>query len=489
MKKYLGFIPALVLTFAFNACNNSDDDLPVSGLEPTEDLDAQDFIWKAMNLWYFWQGEVADLADNRFSSNEEYSSFLQATPDARDFFDNLNFVDDRFSVLYDDYRDMVNFTAGTSKSNGLSFFLIRFADSDNVFGAVRYVVKDSDASTKDIGRGDFFLTVDGQQLNLNNYIDLLFGENDTYTLGMANLDSQTNILSLNGETVTLTKEENLLEDPILTANTLDIDGKKVGYLMYNSFNDTFDEELNDVFAGFKAEGVNELVLDLRYNGGGSVNTSRLLASMIYGTNTDEVFVRQRYNDKIQEFFSDTRYFAETTVDGSAINTLNLNRVFILTSSRTASASELVINGLAPYIEVVQIGDVTVGKNESSLPLVDDPANDYVYDPDREDLLNETHAYGTLLLIGRSENADGFSDYTDGLVPDVNLLEDVRNLGVLGDPQEPLLSAALQLIAPAAAKSAPSAAAWPVEAVATDSDFYSIDLSFERLRDLLPTAQE
>lgn len=102
---------------------------------------------------------------------------------------------------------------------------------------------------------------------------------------------------------------------------------------------------------------------MRYNPGGSVNTSRLLASMVYGTNTSEVYIKQRWNDKIQVQFDDeflTDYFANTT-GTSPINTLNLSRVFVIATGDSASASELVMNGLDPYIDVVHVGETTRGK--------------------------------------------------------------------------------------------------------------------------------
>ena len=119
--------------------------------------------------------------------------------------------------------------------------------------------------TKDIHRGDFFITVDGQQLTVDNYSDLLFGANNTYTLGMADISNNT--ISLNGKTVELTKTD-FTENPILIHKVIDADGIKVGYLMYNQFITNFETALNDAFTQFKSEGITELVLDLRYNPGG-----------------------------------------------------------------------------------------------------------------------------------------------------------------------------------------------------------------------------
>ncbi len=179
--------------------------------------------------------------------------------------------------------------------------------------------------------------------------------------------------------------------------------------------------------------------------------------MIYGTHTDQIYIRQRWNDKIQAAFSNADledYFASELDNGSPLNTLNLDRVYILTTGSTASASELVINGLDPYIEVITIGTTTVGKNEFSLTMVDDPDRSgapFIYTPSREDQINPKNSWAIQPLVGRNENSAGFSDYTDGIAPDIELAEDVENLGILGDSNEPLLARAIEEITGVSAK--------------------------------------
>ncbi len=443
MRKF--FLLFLAVSLLFIGCNNDDDNnVPI-------DIVVQNFMWRAMNLWYFWQAEVPDLDNDRFATQADYEAYLAATSDPEQFYERILFNEDRFSFLNSDYTELVNNLAGISKSNGLEFGLVLFADSNDLFGYVRYIIPNSDASTKDIQRGDLFTGVDGQTLNLDNYVGLLFGDNDTYTLNMASANGT--IIEPNGEEVTLTKMEGLVENPVHVAATLDVSGQKIGYLMYNGFTRDFDDDLNSVFGQFVANGVTDLVLDLRYNPGGSVNSSRLLASMIYGTNTNELYIRQRWNEKIQSQLSSSQledYFANS-VNGSPLNTLNLNRVYVLTTNSSASASELVINGLDPYVDIIQIGETTRGKNEFSITMVDDPGNDYVYNSSRENQINPNNSWAIQPLVGRNENADGFSDYTDGLAPDIFFEEDLTNLGVLGNANEPLLARAIEEITNASSK--------------------------------------
>lgn len=452
MKKHLPLF--LVFVLVLTNCKNNDDD--VLG-EELGNLSTQNFMWQAMNFWYFWQADVPNLADNKFTNvpnSQDYIDFLASETDPAKFFqDKLKFKDnDRFSFFSDDYKELTQALSGISKSNGLEFQLVQFSGSDEIFGYVRYIIPNSDASTKEIKRGDLFTGVDGQTLNETNYRDLLFGDNDTYVLNMADISNNT--VSPNAIEVSLTKREELSENPVFLDKVFNINSKKIGYLVYNSFTNEYDEELNDAFGRLKSENVTELILDLRYNGGGSVNSSRLLSSMIFGTNTNTIYLKQRWNAKVQADFSEAELidnFANQTSEGTPINTLNLSKVYIIATNSTASASELVMNGLAPYIQVIHIGETTRGKNEFSITMVDDPQNTFVYNPNREAKINPNNQWAIQPLVGRNENADGFSDYTSGLVPDIELEEDIANLGIFGDENEPLLARALQEITGVSAK--------------------------------------
>jgi len=454
MKKILGL---LLVTLIFS-CSDKDDDAFTYPKETT----VQNFMWEGLNQWYFWQADAPNLGDDRFTTNEDYVAYLEQFTDPEEFFyqtcyqhsqivGNSSAID-RFSFVENDYETLVNALGGVSKSNGLEFGLARNEGSTDLFGYVRYIIPNSDAATKDIARGDIFTRVDGVQLTDANYISLLYGSSNTYTLGMADISGT--VVTDNNKEVTLTKAAGLQEDPILVAKTLEVNGTKIAYLMYNGFTSGYNEQLNTAFGQFKTAGATELVLDLRYNPGGSVNSSRLLASMVYGTNTSELYVRQRWNDKIQGLLKKEQledYFADKTDSGTNLNSLNLSKVYVLATGSSASASELVMNGLAPYVNVFHIGETTRGKNEFSVTMVDDIDNDYIYRSDRENKINPSNRWAMQPLMGRNENSEGFSDYTSGLAPDVVLQEDLADLGILGDINEPLLARAIQEITGVSAK--------------------------------------
>ena len=405
-------------------------------------LEIKDFVWKGMNLYYLWQADVTDLDDERFANQQELNNFLDPFENPTALFNALRIDNsiDRYSAIYSDYDVLEGVISGNTLNNGMDFGLRLINGTTNVYGWVRYIIPNSDAATKDIQRGDIFYAIDGIPLNEDNFRTLLFGNNATYTVNLASYSSDNNgfvTITPNGQSVTLTKTE-LAENPILVNTVITQNEKKIGYLMYNGFFASFDNQLNTVFGNFLSQGVTHLVLDLRYNSGGSIGTATKLASMITGQFTGQVFASQQWNSKAQSFFQQNNPAALQNKFTGGLNSLNLDKVYILTSKSTASASELVINCLKPYITVVQIGDVTTGKNVGSITLYDSPtfakAN-----------ANPRHKYAMQPVVLKIVNKNGFGDYTAGISPTLPLPENPANLGVLGDVNEPLLNAAINQI--------------------------------------------
>ncbi len=438
---------ALLPTSCFT---DKDDDVATA-----TSTDVNDFIWRGLNTFYLYKEDVDDLSNNRFTSDQQYTNFLRNFSQPRDFFDALlskrsvnigdkTFNVDDFSFLVSDFIALEQAFDGVTKSNGMEYSLVReIEDSDKVIGYVRYVLPGTDAATKGIKRGVIFNTVNGVRLTTDPSTFAPLRSLDNYTIGLATYDGET--VSSTGESVQLTKSQNT-ENPVHIAKTLDIDGNRIGYLMYNGFTANFDPQLNEAFGKFKSDGVTDLVLDLRYNGGGSVMTAIDLSSMITGQFNGQVFSTEEWNSDLQERFGDTNLFDDKIRDNSAINSLNLSRVFILTSGSSASASELVINGLDPYIEVIKIGTATRGKFQASITLYD--SNNF-----GRTNANTGHSYAMQPLVLRSANADGVTDYFAGFAPDIELAEKVSDLGVLGDPAEPLLKTAIEQITGVITKSA------------------------------------
>ena len=434
LRKLFGIV---FISLMLTGCqDDQDDNLSNFNQEGNQNDDQEgikDFIWKAMNIFYVYKSDSPDLADDRFETTPEYRDFLASIETPINFFYSLLAQQDRFSFIVEDFEILEQRFNGISLNNGMKFGLVRFNDTDFVFGYVRYVVPDSPADVAGVERGMIFNRVDGVVFTPETDFNQLFAPNN-YTIGLAEIQDMS-LIPLE-ETIPLSKVQ-LTENPILEQRVIDVNGQQVGYLMYNNFRSNYDTELNAVFANFQAKGVTDLVLDLRYNSGGRIETAKDLSSMITGQFNEQVFAQQIYNSNFDpsNIFFDNQISTEEN-----INSLNLNRVFILTTSSSASASELVINALNPYIDVVQIGRTTAGKFEGSVTLYD--SEDF-----RRANANLDHKYAIQPLILKTANKEGFTGFFDGLEPDILQNEDFANLGILGNPNETLLNRALQEIDP------------------------------------------
>ncbi|MDT0685938.1 S41 family peptidase [Autumnicola psychrophila] len=415
----------------------TDIDPKAEGITEPGEIEVEEFVWKGLNDIYLYKEDISELSDDYFSSNIEKSEYLETFGSPEELFGELKSSRDRFSFITSDYNELEDsFNGITSSTAGMNFGLGRISGSNNIFGFLQYVVPGTSAADAGLTRGIVFTEINGERMTLDNFQDLM--DVDSFDIKTAKIENGSIIPT--GETVTLSNSS-YTSNPVQVVKTLDVEGKKVGYLMYNSFIGDFDDELNDAFAQFKGSGITDLVLDLRYNGGGSVESAIDLASMITGQFEGEIFMKEQWNKDYQEHFE--RNNAEGLINrfdgkirtGEALNSLNLNRVYVLTTNSTASASELVINGLKPYINVVQIGESTTGKFQASVTLYDSPNF-------QKEGASENHTYALQPLVFKSANAAGYSDYENGLVPEIEYTEEVDNLGTLGDPSEPMLEAAL-----------------------------------------------
>jgi C-terminal processing protease CtpA/Prc len=422
MKK---FVTLLFIILFFGCKDDIDDTILVAN---TENLEVEDFIYKVMNFAYYWQKDVPNLTDNKFADDKEYTRFLQSFDGPASLFEALQFEEDKYSALIDDYEAFENSIKGVSLTNGMVFGLVRYSnDSSNVFGFVQYVLAGSDAEAKGIKRGAIFTDVNGTQLTTANYRELLFNNASSYTIGLATINNNT--ITKTGSSVNLNNTVQT-EQSVHIAKVIEHAGKKVGYVMYNSFVTSQDDLLKTAFADLATASIDELVVDLRYNRGGSVPTAQLLAGLIAGEHATKVFGKLVYNEKLSANNSDIE------IINSNIN-LGLSRVFFLTTKSSASASEMTINGLKPYLEVIQIGDQTEGKDVGSNPFYD-----YI---DNKGTKNPNHKYLALPITFKYYNSEGVGEYSEGLLPNISLKENLAALGELGDVEEPLLKKALEYI--------------------------------------------
>lgn len=437
MKNYRALIVLATACLILTSCFEDNDDNAISGSQ------ISDFVWKGMNLFYLYKSEIPDLSNDRFSSDAEYGEYLNSFSAPEELFESLIYqrqTVDRFSWIVDDYIALEQEFQGTSGTNGMEFSL--FGSPNNLsegIGVIRLVLPGSPADLNGLKRGDIFYGIDGMRLNDSNISDLLSQQTYTVNLGFYNDKgtSETTDDSIDplGQDVTISKVE-FTENPIYNTEIIDVNGQNVGYIMYNGFIRGSETALNTVFGNFKSNNVQHLVVDLRYNPGGSVNTETFLASMITGQFNGDIFQKLVYNETLQSENIDYLY-ASSLLDNSPINSLNLSKVYILTTNRSASASEGLINGLKPYIDVVQIGTSTTGKTQASVTLYDSP------DFTREGV-NPNHSYAMQPLVANGLNVNDESVPPFGLAPTNGFEYEERplNYGIIGNANEPMLAIAL-----------------------------------------------
>ncbi|RAR47144.1 S41 family peptidase [Flavobacterium lacus] len=437
MKKILKFGMMICFTaLIFQSCEDYDDNPVPSALE------VKDFVWKGLNLYYLWQADQPKLADDLFETQRDLNIFLDEYESPEALFADLKVAPaiDRFSVIFSDYTVLENALQGGFRTNGIEFSL-RFKDETqtDIFGYVRYVLPNTSAANQGITRGMIFYSINNIPLSVSNEsIWRAAFREDTYTLQFADYDGGT--ITPNGISLSFTKVQ-YTENPVYITNVIEVEDKRIGYLMYNGFFSNFETQLNQAFGELKASNVTHLVLDLRYNSGGSVDTATRLASMITGQFNGQVFARQVWNQKVMNFFNQTNpeqlinRFTNQIANGNTLNSLNLNKVYVLTTGLTASASELIINSLKPYIDVVQIGTTTVGKNDGSITLYDSPTFG-------SNNRNPNHRYAMQPLVLKIADKNGNGEYQAGIDPALEQFENVANLGVLGDQNEPYFNTAI-----------------------------------------------
>ncbi|WP_346881580.1 S41 family peptidase [uncultured Algibacter sp.] len=437
MKNFKSLFILLLISFSIFSCFEDNDDTPIKSSS------INDFVWKGMNLRYLYKSNIPDLADNRFATDAQYQDYLTNAGTPEELFESLIFeraTVDRFSWIVDDYFELERQFQGTTGTNGMEFGLFASPNSTTEgFGVIRLVLPNSPADNMGLKRGDIFYGIDGNRLT-NNNLPTLLGQ-DTYTLNLGiyndngTADRADDSIDPINRDVTLSKVQ-YTENPIFLNSIINVGGENVGYLMYNAFTRGSENGLNTVFADFASNNIQHLIIDLRYNPGGSVGTTTFLASMITGQFNGDLFERLIFNENFQSDNRDLN-FTNQLPNGSTINSVNLNKIYALTSSRSASASEGLINGLVPYIDVIKIGDSTTGKTQLSRTLYDSPNF-------QRQGANPNHTYAMQPLIGIGVNKNGEDVPGTGLVPSLGFeyVERPLDYGVLGDRNEPMLAIAL-----------------------------------------------
>ncbi|MDR1860605.1 MAG: hypothetical protein LBR06_06780 [Bacteroidales bacterium] len=406
----------------FSGCSKDD-----GGAESeTSYLERNLWIKETMEVMYFWNRQIPKV------------DYTKQT-DSKQYFNSLLYKDDRFSYITDDYDGLLSDLQGASTlSMGYDYTAYYISSgSQKVMMVVNYVYPDSPADRAGLKRGHIITAINNTELTASNFYELYSGT--SYSVQLARMEDRH--LSASGTSISMTAAT-IDPNPVVYSTVIATGQKKIGYLAYVSFvsgtNSKFLLELDRVFNSFKAEGITDLVIDLRYNPGGDTDAATRLASEIVpAAHNRDVFTYYEFNDIVSDYYKNNPDMFETLFMKLSSN-INATGVYFLTTGNTASASELVIVGLRPYMDVVQIGEPTYGKCYGMTLFEQEGGN-----------------WGLLPIIFRYTNADGYTDFVDGLQPDFEVedafcVDELLNSEFiycypLGDTRDPMLEKAVEHI--------------------------------------------
>lgn len=392
-------------------------------------LKVNEFIYEGLRSEYLWENTINWNAID-----------FKKEKDPHAFFKRLIYKDDRWTNLTDNAEAWNQSFAGISTTYGFDLRFSYIGDTEELVAIVRYVYPGTPADRAGIRRGDLLLKLNGGPITVKNYAD--FYDKPTIVVNKGILKDKT--LTAEPVGVAMTAVE-MYQDPILKDTVINKDGHRVGYLCYTDYTERSTAELIKVFTRFKTAGVTDVVLDLRYNGGGYVSTARSLCSILApeaAMKKKERFLFKLWNENYMSYWkskgrNDELY--ETFVDTLGIN-MNLNRLYILTGKGTASASELTLTGLTPYMDVVQIGDTTHGKFCGGIVLMPK----HLWWDKTASYYQEIKNWGMYVMIYKFSNKRN-DEFPRGFAPKYVVKEYLLELYPFGDERDPLLGKALELI--------------------------------------------
>ena len=471
MKKFVLFAFCLLAVSA--GCRKTPQGPTVP--EPVATVD--EFASDVLGSWYLWSEEIAGSLkrlDSRTCTDP-----IRVVNEIR-YHRNGKEID-RWTELMENLEEFSQSVQGLGPTYGYDLQYGQFTGTNTYFLLVTYVAKDSPAQRAGMKRGDILLTINGADITKKNINDAFSGKSIRFGFGRLVEQGKERVIEADKErgAASLTAVD-MYEDPILLTRVFDAGGKKVGYLVYNGFDLKSARALTDSCAKLKAAGIAELVLDLRYNGGGYEYTESVLASLLAppaNVAAGDVFQTEVFNKKLNAQFkpedlqtrlSATHPFYKSnddkvpafTVDVSAANP-GIRKLYALVSGGTASASEGLLVGLGPYLDITVIGSQTHGKYCAGYML--SPKDFYSEDYYRKNLSKFTAVqdWGIYVMVSKFADKNGNNAAEpDGIMPGIRAMDNPFDGCQLGDENETLLRAALK----AAGKVYATRAAEPREAL-------------------------
>lgn len=416
----IAIVGALILPIYFTSCG-VDRWKEYAGQTQTDR-----WIDDTMRVWYYWADGIPNTNKlNYFQKPFDFFKSLLSEDDKFSVIDSLTIATHTRSIPYTDYSYGFQFTTNQVETNDTA-----------LYAHILYVAGDSPASAIDLERGDWIMEMNGEPITSKNSNKLYGSSAMELTVGYYDAENDTIIAYKEPRQIASARRIN--DNPVHYWNVYTRGSKKIGYLVYNHFtagitdySNEYDNDLRSAFQYFASQQVNEFVLDLRYNNGGLLSCAELMCAMLapasaLGKELGYLEFSNRFNPQTVPFTLNAGLI------GSGAN-LNLNTLYVLTSGQTASASEMVINCLEPYMDVVVIGGTTVGKNLGSRNFSS---------PELMISMNP--------IICKIFNSKGESDYEAGFSPQyseyrVSETSDMARFLPFGNPDEALLATALGAI--------------------------------------------
>ena len=383
-RKYILISLPLLLLFSlvfFTSCEKEKVEPPDN---KTEDSNTQDTIaqlnkafYNLMNEWYYWYDSIPEIDPEDYDDPNPMENL-------RNILDDIRYENDSYSYITSYEAFLQYFEEGSYTGYGFGY---KWDEKDTL--RLTFVFDESPLKEEGIERGWALTNLNGNTVTTDNFNQLLGGEENDFTF-----------ISPDGnETVNRTfARKEISMNTVLKDTVIEYKGNKVGYLVLKSFIDKTPGELTEAFSHFNDNNIEELIIDLRYNGGGTLSASRFLGEFIINEgDVGETYVEISHNDKKAEENDTSHVFGEDSLNIS----LGLDRTYFLTTQATASASEALINGLKPTkLDVYTIGEATYGKPVGMYPFTDNN-NEYAFLP----------------VCFSLKNAAGEANYYEGLQPD------------------------------------------------------------------------
>jgi C-terminal processing protease CtpA/Prc len=426
MKKLIFGLLSICLASLAGCKGNDEIDNPLSIDENT--LKVNKFIVDAFDDIYLWVDDI-DINAHRKTYNMYKDPF--------DFFEKLRYRDDQWSGLTNDIEGLSDSFAGVETSYGYSlFFGYVYENNNTVIAIIKFVYPDSPADKAGLKRGDILVSMNGNSIDDKNYRDLIYSPAISVSRGYY----EEGLFKSYEESISMTAVKQY-NNPVIKDTVIIKGSNKIGYLCYSDFLEKSETELIRVFKNFRKQEVTDVVLDLRYNLGGLVHTAIVLSSILAPNSAiknKDIFQVQIWNNNYTRYWTSKgndmqEYFTDTLPVY-----MDLNRLFILTSDNSASASEATIIALEPYMNLIQIGTKTSGKFCGG-GLV---SPDMIYGDSK--YYTNIKNWGMYIMYFRYTNKNK-TYYTEGLEPDIEAEENYLDLKPFGDERDPLLGRAIAQI--------------------------------------------